>query len=262
MTITAPRTNVRTTGDRKPSEGTRIGSDPSSPASRTVAVPLLLGAAAAPMGSWLKTPLRPWFAALMVAAATGGVASLGATTAATALAGTVVGAVALVAAVLVAAVTTVTAGLTAAPWPGISTAPCRHTDAVVGELVTVSASSLWTAWRAGIRIRARRRRSAWRRRSCMTVVTKLNSLSSLIGFLLLTLLFSIVPSVNERGLPLTALAAPLTSPMTCGAKRRLVLDCDGANSAGVATGRLGGYAPGAALLWVRRDDRDWRCVCI
>ena len=96
----------------------------------------------------------------------------------------------------------------------------------------------------------------------MTVVTKLNSLSSLIGFLLLTLLFSIVPSVNERGSPLTALAAPLTSPMTCGAKRRLVLDCDGANSAGVATGRLGGYAPGAALLWVRRDDRDWRCVCI
>ena len=81
----------------------------------------------------------------------------------------------------------------------------------------------------------------------MAIVENLSSLGGFAGVLLLALL---CPGARtKRRLPLAGLTAPLTRGITCRAKwRRVILNCDGANSAGVATGRLRGLATGATLL--------------
>ena len=107
-------------------------------------------------------------------------------------------------AAVVTTISTITVLLAASRLLIIIVTPARvYADAFVGKLVIISTASLWAAWRAGIFI------TAWRRRSCVTVVANLNPFGSFVGVLLLALLCPITPAVNERGLPLTvALCAP------------------------------------------------------
>ena len=96
-------------------------------------------------------------------------------------------------------------------------------------------------------------------RQRIAIVQMLYTLGLFTGLLLQAAL--LCTTTPERRLPLSTSGTPLTSAVTCGTKRRLILYCDGANSAGVAAGRPGGLASGAALLWVIRNDRDWGNVC-